>query len=74
MPIFADVQAIADGPEHRETHRCELPVEANAQKPADCHEVWEQDKIVHSNDWKISEEVRQFLEEMLEESSGPAIS
>ena len=32
------------------------------------NEVWEQDKVVYSNDWKISDEVKQFLEEMLQES------
>ena len=31
------------------------------------NEVWEQDKVVYPNDWKISDEVKQFLEEMLEE-------
>jgi phosphomannomutase len=41
-----------------------------AKKAYQCsgNDVYEGDKSIYSNDWKISEEVRTFLEEMLDES------
>lgn len=63
---------LVTGSDQRKTYEQVGPIVYNfCDRVYQCsgNEVWEQDKIVHSNDWKISEEVKQFLEEMLEESN-----